>query len=202
MQSDTRLAALTRRGHDAAFAELVRRHRERVERYCRRLLPGVQADEAVEETFLNAWAALGTGARPAELRPWLQRIAHHAAVRAIAARAHMRDRFDDWAAGDEVGGSEMQSRVATTDALVAIGGLESAQRDALVLAVRGYRHEQAALALGLEAAMDPGFGERAVASARGFVTSFTPRWVAALCARRLGRSAEPRLALVEAPARS
>jgi DNA-directed RNA polymerase specialized sigma24 family protein len=183
LQSDSRLAALTRRGHDAAFAELVRRYRERVERYCRHLLPGEEADDAIEATFLNAWAALGAGEAADEVRPWLQRVTHHAVVGKIATCAHMRGRFDRWLASGEVGHDGLEFRLATIEALVELGGLDMAQRDALVLAVRGYRHDQAAQALGLDAAMAEGLGSRIAGAFRGVATALTPRWFAAICAR-------------------
>lgn len=81
-QSDERLALLARGGHDFAFEEIVRRYREPLARYLRRLLRDPLAvEDALERGLIRAWASLLDGDAPIELRPWLYGTVHAAAVR-------------------------------------------------------------------------------------------------------------------------
>lgn len=58
------------------FAELVRSNAASLRRTCRRLLQdGVEADDAVQESFLNAFAHLHTFRGQARASTWLHRIA-------------------------------------------------------------------------------------------------------------------------------
>src|SRR6185436_5658581 len=76
---DARLVALTGAGDERAFAAIVERYREPLARYCARIVAAA-ADDAVQQTFINAHAALTTGSVPLALRPWLYRIARNAAL--------------------------------------------------------------------------------------------------------------------------
>ena len=53
--SDERLVALAHRRR-AAFAAIVARYREPLRRHCRRFLAPASADDAVQQTFINAHA--------------------------------------------------------------------------------------------------------------------------------------------------
>src|SRR3954469_11488626 len=128
-QSDERLALLARHGHDFAFEELVRRYREPLTRYLRRLLGDtVVASDALERGLIRAWASLLDGTTPVEVRSWLYGTVHSAAVGSLAARARLRPEQAD-------------RQEAETRALAA--GLSQHQRLALMLAVRGYDPEAA-----------------------------------------------------------
>jgi len=81
-QSDARLVELARGGHDRAFEAIVERYRRPLHAYCRRFLPEARAEDAVQQAFLNAWNAVRTGSEVRELRPWLYRITHNAALNA------------------------------------------------------------------------------------------------------------------------
>src|SRR6478736_3657781 len=61
-QSDERLVALARAGHERAFEAIVERYRRALLREARRYLPEARGDDA------------------RELRPWLYRIAHNTAL--------------------------------------------------------------------------------------------------------------------------
>jgi RNA polymerase sigma factor (sigma-70 family) len=78
--ADERLVALARRGDERAFAVIVARYRAPLQRYCRRFLSAAGADDAVQQTFINAHAALVGGRPPLALKPWLYRIARNAAL--------------------------------------------------------------------------------------------------------------------------
>src|SRR5919112_1593356 len=82
-QSDERLAELAAAGHDRAFEAIVERYRRPLLRYLRRLLSETLAEDVVQATFINAWSSLRTGTEVRDLRPWLYRIAHNAAINAL-----------------------------------------------------------------------------------------------------------------------
>lgn len=79
-EDDNALAALARGGDRPAFAELVRRHQDRVFRFLLRLT-GSRDDalDLAQDAFLRAWQAL-PGWRPeAKFGTWLFQIARNAA---------------------------------------------------------------------------------------------------------------------------
>ena len=159
-QSDERLALLARHGHDFAYEEIVRRYREPLSRYLRRLLGDpVVAEDALERGFLRAWAALLDGAAPIEVRQWLYGMVHASAVTSIGARAKLRPDAVDR---------------ETAEAHAAAAGLSERQRTALVMAVRGYRPETVARSLGIDDGPVLELAERARAAARGAATALTP----------------------------
>src|SRR5688572_10665291 len=79
---DARLVALTRAGDERAFAAIVERHRGPLARYCRRFLAPAPADDVLQQTFINAHAALTNkhAGVPLALKPWLYRVARNAAL--------------------------------------------------------------------------------------------------------------------------
>jgi RNA polymerase sigma factor (sigma-70 family) len=86
-----------RRGSDAAFAALVRRHGPLVYDVCRRMLPHPQdAEDAFQATFLVLAAKGGALARPAALGPWLYGVAHCTARRARRGLARRRAHEQPW----------------------------------------------------------------------------------------------------------
>src|SRR4051812_7382960 len=79
-QSDARLVELARERHERAFEAIVERYKRPLNRYVRRMLPSARVEDVLQTAFMNAWTSLSTGAEIRELRPWLYRIAHNAAV--------------------------------------------------------------------------------------------------------------------------
>ena len=85
LQDDNRLVALAREGHDPAFAAIVDRYGPQLERYCARLLGPGRAEDAVQQAFVNAHAAMRATDQELALKPWLYRIAHNAALNILRA---------------------------------------------------------------------------------------------------------------------
>ncbi|MHB8692145.1 MAG: RNA polymerase sigma factor [Solirubrobacteraceae bacterium] len=78
MQSDERLVALVRRGHQGAFTVLVGRYETRLFAFCRHLLRSREdAEDVLQEVFASAFKAMGADERPINVRPWLYRIARN-----------------------------------------------------------------------------------------------------------------------------
>ncbi|HZO61274.1 MAG TPA: sigma-70 family RNA polymerase sigma factor [Solirubrobacterales bacterium] len=80
-QSDERLVALARSGSERAWAEITRRYGRQLRVYCTRFVGASRAEDAVQQTFLQAFLALRDGAhREIALRAWLYRIAHNCSI--------------------------------------------------------------------------------------------------------------------------
>ena len=78
LQSDERLVALTRRGHQGAFTVLVSRYETRLFAFCRHLLRSREdAEDALQEVFASAFKAMMADERAIKVRPWLYRIARN-----------------------------------------------------------------------------------------------------------------------------
>ncbi|PWU16961.1 MAG: hypothetical protein C5B48_16610 [Candidatus Rokuibacteriota bacterium] len=95
MQSDRRLVALARAGSSAAFSVIVERYREPLHGYTRRLVGPNDADDVLQQTFVNALGALRRDDRPIEVRPWLYRIAHNVSVNALRRSGRNYEQLDE-----------------------------------------------------------------------------------------------------------
>ena len=56
--ADERLVELSQTGSEEAFAVIVERYREPLQRYCARLIGAIAAQDVVQDVFLSAWKAL------------------------------------------------------------------------------------------------------------------------------------------------
>src|SRR5258706_14888012 len=79
-QSDQRLVSLVRSGHERAFDAIVDRYRRPLLRFCRGILPESRAEDAVQQAFINAHAALTESDHAVKLKPWLFKIARNASL--------------------------------------------------------------------------------------------------------------------------
>src|SRR3954468_24515980 len=74
-------------GDEQAFVELTAPLRGRLHAHCYRMLGSVHdADDALQETMLRAWLAIGRFEPRAELSSWLYRIATNVCLRIIEQR--------------------------------------------------------------------------------------------------------------------
>jgi RNA polymerase sigma-70 factor (ECF subfamily) len=74
-ESDAELVLATRRGDQRAFAELVRRYRDRHARFVTRMLgDSDDAEDVLQSAFLRAFRHIGRCDEPARFGPWLHRI--------------------------------------------------------------------------------------------------------------------------------
>jgi RNA polymerase sigma factor (sigma-70 family) len=82
IRSDDQLVALFRAGHDEAFRVIHDRYRQRLFAYTRQMLPGSRqdAEDALQDVFVRAYAGLRANDRGLALRAWLYRVAHNRCV--------------------------------------------------------------------------------------------------------------------------
>ncbi|MBV8998981.1 MAG: sigma-70 family RNA polymerase sigma factor [Solirubrobacterales bacterium] len=81
LRSDEQLVALFRAGHDEAFRVIHDRYRQRLFAYTRQMLPHRQdAEDAIQDIFVRAYAGLRANHRELALRAWLYRVAHNRCI--------------------------------------------------------------------------------------------------------------------------
>ncbi len=82
LRSDEQLVSLFRAGNEEAFRVIHDRYRQRLLAYTRQMLSASPADaeDAVQEIFVRAYAGLRSNGRDLALRAWLYRIAHNRSI--------------------------------------------------------------------------------------------------------------------------
>src|SRR5437764_983575 len=177
-QSDERLLALVRDGHERAFEALVHRYRNAPLRYLRRAvgLLDPRAEDVLEQAVLQAWPALARGAEVRDRRPWLYRIAHNTALNAIRGPGERQlELVDGVLSGYPADGSPLERWIDAREALSGVAALPGMQREAILLtAIDGQSHEQAARALGISNAAVRGLVYRARTAMRTAAAAITP----------------------------
>ena len=158
-RSDGDLAALSLAGGQAAFAALVRRHKEPLHRLVARLIGDEEeALDLVQEAFVSAHRALGSYYASRPMRAWLSRIAinkardwrRRRAVRRLISAVlpiSLADRIGDDTPSVETVAGDRQELAGVE---VAIAALPTNLRDALVLrTIEGLSQAEAAETLGV-----------------------------------------------------
>jgi RNA polymerase sigma factor (sigma-70 family) len=78
LQGDERLIAMARGGNAGAFETIVDRYQGRLLGFCRQMLGSTEdAEDVLQEVFVNAYRAMLADEREINLRPWLYRIARN-----------------------------------------------------------------------------------------------------------------------------
>jgi RNA polymerase sigma factor (sigma-70 family) len=82
LRSDEQLVSLFRTGSEDAFRVIHDRYRQRLFVYARQMLGGSaqDAEDAVQEIFVRAYAGLRCSDRQLTLRAWLYRVAHNRCI--------------------------------------------------------------------------------------------------------------------------
>ena len=139
-----------RAGDRRAFERLYREHVGRVYGLCLRMTRDAQlAEDCTQETFINAWRALGKFETRSSLATWLHRIAVNVSL-AKRRRSGQVEPLPEEEEGMAAGEWILETPVEVQEIESAIGGLPDGARDALVLhALYGYSHVEAAQMLGI-----------------------------------------------------
>jgi RNA polymerase sigma factor (sigma-70 family) len=187
-QSDERLVALARAGHERAFEAIVERYRKPLVRACRRVLPEARAEDAVQQALVAAWTALVRGDAVRELRPWLYRIAHNTALNQLRLAGYDHDELHNLLDTGPAPEEELERREVARRTLTGLAALPPRQREALLqTAVQGRGQEEVARTLGVSEPAVRQLVHRARTQLRAAATALTPMplagWLADLGVR-------------------
>jgi RNA polymerase sigma factor (sigma-70 family) len=135
MESDERLVALTRKGHEAAFEVLVGRYEKRMVVFCRNLVRSNEdARDMVQDVFASAHRAMLQDERPIHVKAWLYRIARNRCLNYLRRPQPIGvDSMDEF---DAATASAAETAGAREDLQELVGDVQSlpeTQRTALVL---------------------------------------------------------------------
>ena len=153
-KSDPELLALAAAGGEAAFAELVRRHQDKVLGLAYRFSRDRQdAEDLAQEVFLKVWRHAGSFRGDSLFSTWLYRLAVNCCLNHRQRRKARPDPLplagehaaDNAAPGDELRAAEREAQLKK-----ALDGLPSRQKMALALASFADRsYEEIAAAMGV-----------------------------------------------------
>jgi RNA polymerase sigma factor (sigma-70 family) len=174
-QSDERLVTLIAAGHERAFETIVQRYGSPIERYCARSLSRSDAEDAVQQVMLKAWAALSSGTEVRSLKPWLFRIAQTTIIDTAEKSGFDHDELERSLRPHEGPDSEFEKRALIRKTLVGLAALPEAQREALLRgAVDGESRAEIAQALGVSEGAVRQLLYRARVRLRTVATAVTP----------------------------
>src|SRR5215210_1234483 len=174
-QSDDRLVALARGGHERAFEAIVERYRRPLLRAARRVLPEARAEDALQQALLAAWTALQRGDEVRDLRAWLYRIVHNTSLNALRGNGYDYVELHETLRISDAGDDELERRAVVRQTLASLAALPERQREALLrTAVSGYSEEEVARDLGISDNAMRQHVHRARVSMRAAATALTP----------------------------
>jgi RNA polymerase sigma factor (sigma-70 family) len=188
-QTDERLVALAREGHERAFEAIVKRYRRSLLAAARRMVPEARAEDVLQHALVSAWGALRRGDEVRDLRAWLFRIVRNAAVSHLR-RADPPDLLETLVAAPSPQ-EEAERRAVVHETLAAVASLPERQREALLrIAVQGHSQDEVADELGVSKIAVRQLVHRARTSLRAAASAAVPfpivAWLAAA-----GSGAEP-----------
>jgi RNA polymerase sigma factor (sigma-70 family) len=175
-QSDARLVAFARAGHERAFEALVRRYRGPLLGYCRRLLLSEErAEDALQQALTQAWLALRADTEVHNVKAWLYRIVHNSALNALRVSGYDYCTLSESLSGAGAPQEDLDRRIAVREALAGLAALPQMQREALLrTAVEGSSHREAARELGVSEPALRGLVYRARAALRATAGAIVP----------------------------
>jgi RNA polymerase sigma factor (sigma-70 family) len=133
--ADEKLIALVRRGRDDAFDVLVDRYRPRLLAFCRNMMRSSEdAEDVLQEVFVNAYRAMRADDRPIQAKAWLYRIARNRCLnelrRNTAAPVESMDVFET---SEPTAVETVERREHLEEIVVDVKRLPEQQRAALLL---------------------------------------------------------------------
>ena len=186
-QTDARLVALARQGHERAFEAIVVRYRRELVRACHGMLSEARAEDAVQQALMNAWTALQAGAQVDDLRAWLHRVARNAAIDIVRRSREDASELSDTLAATGTTEILVERRAALNRALSGVAALPERQRLALVAtAIDGRRQDEVAREMGMTHGALRQLVHTARCNLRAAATALTPGPVASWAATTAG----------------
>jgi RNA polymerase sigma factor (sigma-70 family) len=136
LQGDERLIAMARSGNAGAFETIVDRYQGRLLGFCRQMLGSTEdAEDVLQEVFVNAYRAMLADEREINLRPWLYRIARNRCLNHLRKpTADAQESMDMVPAVEAASTAErVHNREEFRQLLSDVGKLPETQRTALLL---------------------------------------------------------------------
>ncbi len=136
LQGDDRLIAMARSGNPGAFEAIVDRYQGRLLGFCRQMLGSTEdAEDILQEVFVNAYRAMLADEREINLRPWLYRIARNRCLNHLRKpRADAQESMDMVPAVEASSTAErVHNREEFRQLLTDVNKLPETQRSALLL---------------------------------------------------------------------
>jgi RNA polymerase sigma factor (sigma-70 family) len=136
LQGDDRLIAMARAGNPGAFEAIVDRYQGRLLGFCRQMLNSTEdAEDVLQEVFVNAYRAMLADEREINLRPWLYRIARNRCLNHLRKpTADAQESMDMVPTVEAASTAEkVHNREEFRQLLADVGKLPETQRSALLL---------------------------------------------------------------------
>jgi RNA polymerase sigma factor (sigma-70 family) len=136
LQGDEKLIAMARAGNPGAFEAIVDRYQGRLLGFCRQMLGSTEdAEDVLQEVFVNAYRAMLADEREINLRPWLYRIARNRCLNHLRKpTADAQESMDLVPAVEASSTAEkVHNREEFRQLLTDVGKLPETQRSALLL---------------------------------------------------------------------
>ena len=136
LQGDEKLIAMARAGNPGAFEAIVDRYQARLLGFCRQMLGSTEdAEDVLQEVFVNAYRAMLADEREINLRPWLYRIARNRCLNQLRKpTADAQESMDLVPAVEASSTAEkVHNREEFRQLLADVGKLPETQRSALLL---------------------------------------------------------------------
>ena len=136
LQGDSHLIAMARAGNPGAFETIVDRYQGRLLGFCRQMLGSTEdAEDVLQEVFVNAYRAMLADEREINLRPWLYRIARNRCLNQLRKpTADAQESMDMVPIVDAASTAEkVHNREEFRQLLTDVGKLPETQRSALLL---------------------------------------------------------------------
>jgi RNA polymerase sigma factor (sigma-70 family) len=174
-QSDERLAALAKDGHEQAFVTIVERYRPALIRAARGVVGDARAEDVVQQATLKAWVAMSRPLEVTNLKGWLYSIVRNASYDALSRSGQFSEQLTEALIGAEAPDVVVERRLDARDALAALAALPEQQRDALMLTgIEGRSGDEAASRLGVTSGAVRQLVYRARDTLRSGATAITP----------------------------
>jgi RNA polymerase sigma factor (sigma-70 family) len=136
LQGDERLISIARKGNPGAFETIVDRYQGRLLGFCRQMLGSTEdAEDVLQEVFVNAYRAMLADDREINLRPWLYRIARNRCLNHLRKpTADAQESMDMVPMVEAASTAEkVHNREEFRQLLADVGKLPETQRSALIL---------------------------------------------------------------------
>ena len=136
LQGDEKLIAMARSGNAGAFEAIVDRYQARLLGFCRQMLGSTEdAEDVLQEVFVNAYRAMLADEREINLRPWLYRIARNRCLNHLRKpTADAQESMDMVPVVEAASTAEkVSNREEFRQLLTDVGKLPETQRSALLL---------------------------------------------------------------------